>query len=278
MNKNKKYIMSKTIIITGSTDGIGKLTALKLLKEGHNVYVHGRSEAKVNAVINELKVATSNNNIKGLVADFSNLDAVKKLAEQIKNEIPKIDVLINNAGVFKSQINQNKNGLDIRMVVNYLAPYVLTNAILMTLKASDAPRIINLSSAAQAPILEAVLNGRKQVSDNNSYAQSKLALTMWSFNLAKQEPNITVIAVNPGSLLNTKMANDAYGQHWSPAEKGGNILYDLALLDDYKYDSGKYFDNDKGDPRGHFSAAHSDAYNQEKINTLLTNTNYLLGL
>lgn len=270
--------MHKTIIITGSTDGIGKLTALKLAKEGHTVYVHGRSEAKVNKVISEIKEISNNQNIKGLVADFSDLVAVSKLAEQIKNEIPTIDILINNAGIFKSQTSQNKDGLDIRMTVNYLAPYLLTKGILQNIKNSEAPIIINLSSAAQAPVSESVLTGKEQVSENNSYAQSKLALTMWSFNLAKQYASINVIAVNPGSLLNTKMANEAYGQHWSPAEKGVNILYDLAISEDYKNDSGKYFDNDKGDPKGHFSPAHPDAYDDKKIENLISKTQNLLEI
>ena len=197
----------KTILITGSTDGIGKLTALKLAKEGHTVYVHGRSEAKVNTVVSKIREASNNERIKGLVADFSDLKAVKKLGDQIKNEIPTIDVLINNAGIFKSPIDKTKEGLDFRMAVNYLAPYILTNAILSNIKKSQASRIVNVSSAAQAPVSEAVLSGKELVSDNSSYAQSKLALTMWSFNVAKQKPEITVIAVNPGSLLNTKMAN-----------------------------------------------------------------------
>ena len=269
--------MSKTIIITGSTDGIGKLTALKLAKLGHTIYVHGRSESKVYAVVSGLKEASNNQNIKGLVADFSDLEAVSKLAEQIKTDIPKIDVIINNAGIFKTKDVLNKNGLDIRIVVNYLAPYVLTNTILPNIKNAEAPRIINLSSAAQAPVLEAILRGTAQDTANSTYAQSKLALTMWSFNLAKQEPNITVIAVNPGSLLNTKMAIEAYGQHWSPAEKGVNILVDLSLSEDYKNDSGKYFDNDKGDPKGYFSEAHPDAYNSEKIKSLLTITDSIIG-
>ena len=74
------------------------------------------------------------------------------------------------------------------------------------------------------------------------------------------------------------MAIEAYGQHWSPAEKGVNILVDLALSEDYKNDSGKYFDNDKGDPKGHFSEAHADAYSQEKIKNLLALTNSLIGV
>ena len=268
--------MSKTIIVTGSTDGIGKLTAFSLAEKGNTVYVHGRNDAKVDTVVSEIKTTTNNQNIHGLVADFSDLEAVSKLAEKIKKDIPKIDILINNAGIFKTKEVQNKNGLDIRMMVNYLAPYVLTNAIQENIKQSEAPRIINLSSAAQAPVSEAVLIGKEQDSANSTYAQSKLALTMWSFNLAKQESKITVIAVNPGSLLNTKMANEAYGQHWSPAEKGMDILLDLALSNDYKNDSGKYFDNDKGDPKGYFSPAHPDAYDEAKIKALLVLTNKII--
>lgn len=264
--------MPKTIFITGSTDGIGKLTVLNLAKQGHTIYIHGRSEAKVASVVSEIKEASNNQNIQGLVADFSDLGAVSKLATQIKADIPKIDVLINNAGIFKTTAILNRDGLDIRIVVNYLAPYLLTNAILQNINMSEAPRIINLSSAAQAPVLETVLVGKQQDSANNTYAQSKLALTMWSFNLAKIVPNTTVIAVNPGSLLNTKMANEAYGQYWSPAEKGVAILVDLALSENYKNDSGKYFDNDKGS----FSPAHTDAYNDEKIKNLLELTDNLL--
>ncbi|KGL63425.1 SDR family NAD(P)-dependent oxidoreductase [Polaribacter sp. Hel1_85] len=268
--------MIKTILITGSTDGIGKLTALKLAKEGHSVYIHGRNEAKVNAVISEIKEICNNENVSGFVADFSNIEAVKKIAKKIKKEIPIIDVLINNAGVFKTKNTLNKAGLDIRIVVNYLAPYLLTNEILPNLRLSKAPRIINLSSAAQAPVSENVLTGKEQVAENNSYAQSKLALTMWSFHLAKQESNINIIAVNPGSLLNTKMVKEAYGQHWSPAEKGVDILYDLALSNSYKNDSGKYFDNDKGEIKGCFAPAHTDAYDKNLISVLLEKTEALL--
>lgn len=266
--------MSKIILITGSTDGIGKLTALKLAMDGNTIYIHGRSDAKVNEVVAEIKLASNNEKIKGLVADFSDLKAVKNLAEHIKKDIPKIDVLINNAGILKSSVNKTKDGYDMRIAVNYLAPYLLTNNILNVMKRSEEPRIINLSSAAQSTVFNSVLNGSEEVIDNNSYAQSKLALTMWSFNLAKYEPNITVIAVNPGSLLNTKMANEAYGQYWSPADKGVEILYNLATSEAYKNDSGKYFDNDKGV----FAPAHPDAYNLDKIDELLLVTNNLTNL
>lgn len=271
--------MMKQILITGSTDGIGQLLAYKLANAGHHVYLHGRNANKLAHVIDGIKTKNNTANVSGLVADFSDLNAVKKMAKQIRETIPKLDVLINNAGVFNTTNPLNTDGQDVRLVVNYFAPYLLTNNILSTLQQAQNPRIINLSSAAQAPVSLAALQGKEHLSNNAAYAQSKLALTMWSFHLSKQldTENIRVIAVNPGSLLNTKMANDAYGKHWSSAEKGVNILYDLALSDTYSQTTGKYFDNDKGDIKGDFSTAHPDAYDDNKIAELVSLTDQLLA-
>ncbi|MEN0051635.1 MAG: SDR family NAD(P)-dependent oxidoreductase [Bacteroidota bacterium] len=260
--------MNRTILITGSTDGIGKLAAIKLAKDGHQVYLHGRSSEKLQRVIEEVKVASKNEKIKGFVADLSDLDAVRKMAKVVKAEISQLDVLINNAGVFKSPNALNKDGLDLRLVVNYLAPYVLTDELLPVLEASENARIINLSSAAQSTVSKGFLTGTTQISTQEAYAQSKLALTIWSFDLAKKQSDISVIAVNPGSLLNTRMVQEAYGRYWSSADKGANILYDLAVSQQYEGITGKYFDNDKGG----FGAAHADAYKEALIKQLMETT------
>ncbi|WP_299617525.1 SDR family NAD(P)-dependent oxidoreductase [uncultured Tenacibaculum sp.] len=265
--------MSKTILITGSTDGIGKLTALKLAENGHQVYIHGRNENKVSNVIEEIKSATKNQKVFGFIADFSDLKQILNLSFKIKNEIDQLDVLINNAGVFKSATQKNDDGLDLRFVVNYFAPYILTQELTPTLNKSDSPRIISLSSAAQSEVSLKALEGNTDLTTQEAYAQSKLALTMWSFNYAKNHKNINTIAVNPGSLLNTKMVKEAYGNHWSSADKGANILYDLATFEKFNDKSGSYFDNDRGD----FNNAHPDAYNEEKINSLLSTTETILG-
>lgn len=269
--------MIKTILITGSTDGIGKLAAINLAKDGHTIYVHGRNKEKLQDVILEMKEVSGNTKIDGFVADFSDLEAVKQMGNNISKKVSKIDVLINNAGIFKTSANSQFKEFDIRLVVNYFAPYVLTNTILPVLKKSDSPRIINLSSAAQSHVTDAMLAGVSNTNASEAYAQSKLALTMWSFALAKMNPEIITIAVNPGSLLNTNMANEAYGQHWSPATKGSDILYDLAISESYKDSTGQYFDNDKGNPKGDFAKAHPDAYDEELINKLLGKTETLLS-
>ena len=264
----------KNILITGSTDGIGKLTAIKLAKDGHTIYIHGRSQEKVSKTLSQIKDISKNDNIKGFVSDFSDLNSVKKMSEKIKIEIEKIDILINNAGVYKSTEGCNKDGLDTRLVVNYLASYLLTNELIDLFKKSEDARIINLSSAAQSEVSNEVLLGKKNVSQGEAYAQSKLALTMWSFFMANKIENIAIIPVNPGSLLDTKMAKEAFGRVWSKAEKGVDVLYKLTTSKEFKGITGEYFDNDIGD----FGQAHPDAYNSEKIERLIALTNKLLDL
>jgi len=235
--------VKKNILITGSTDGIGKLAAIRLAKDGHQIYLHGRNEEKLEKVVQEIRQSSRNQEIKGFTADFSNLSAVEGMAVEVLESVPSLDVLVNNAGVFKSPVDQVEGGY-------------------------DTPQIINLSSAAQAPVSTAFLKGGTQIGTQAAYAQSKLAITMWSFHLAKQYPEICTIALNPGSLLNTNMVREAYGKFWSPAEKGGDIIYDLVSKEEHLNDSGKYYDNDSG----RFAQAHGDAYDENKIKELLSMT------
>ena len=265
--------MKKTILITGSTDGIGKLAALQLAKAGHNVYLHGRNPQKLSKVIAETKALSQNEQIGGFVADFSDLEAVKQMAQELNDQLEKLDVLINNAGVFKSPISQNKDGLDLRWVVNYLTPYLLTKHLLPLFQKGNSPRIINLSSAAQAPVSFDALQGKEQSSTQGAYAQSKLALTMWSFYLAKTHPDLSVIALNPGSLLNTRMVQEAFGKFWAPADKGANIIRELVDAEKYAGITGKYFDNDQGN----WGRAHADAYDEGKIGQLISLSEEMLS-
>lgn len=264
--------MSKTILITGSTDGIGKLAATKLAQNGHHVIIHGRNSEKLANVKEEIISATGNTNIGAYDADFSKLQEVKSMANKITEEHLSLDILVNNAGVFKVENAISENGLDVRIVVNYFAPYILTNALIPLLNRSQSPRVINLSSAAQETVSLHSLKKNSKLSDNQAYAQSKLAILLWSFEFAKKHRDINTIALNPGSLLNTKMVKEAYGKFWSSADKGADIIVDLAINTKYTSNSGQYFDNDKGQ----FGKAHPDAYQNQAIESLITKTKELL--
>lgn len=268
----------KKILITGSTDGIGKLTAIQLCELGHEVLIHGRNPKKVENVISEIRTLNPKASLQGFVSDFSDFKSIVTMSDRILDSTSVLDVIINNAGVFKTENPIMDSGLDLRFVVNYLAPVLLTNRLMSLLKKSESPRIINLSSAAQSSVDLDALKGAKKLSDQEAYAQSKLALTMWSNYMSQRESNIVSIPVNPGSLLNTKMVQEAYGRHWSSAEKGSNILSDLAINLAYQNDSGRYFDNDKGDIKGDFSKAHPDAYDSKLIASLMHTTDSLLEI
>ncbi|GJM10282.1 MAG: oxidoreductase [Lysobacteraceae bacterium] len=254
--------MTKTILITGSTDGIGLAAARLLLQKGHRVLLHGRSESKL---ANTREMLAGEDHIEAYLADLSQMKDVAALSKAVMEKHPSLDVLINNAGVFATANTVTEDGLDVRFAVNTLAPYLLTQQLLPLLGSSS--RVINLSSAAQSPVnLDALARNGHRLSDNAAYAQSKLALTMWSRSMALSLPGDgpAIIAVNPGSLLATKMVKDAYGIAGSDISIGANILVRAALDDQFADASGRYFDNDAGQ----FASPHPDALSAEKSQQL----------
>lgn len=255
----------KTILITGATDGIGLLTARKLLELGHHVLVHGRNPEKLKAVSEDLS-ATFGDRIETLQADLSMRADVERLADQILQRSKPLDVLINNAGVFKTGNPTTASGLDVRFVVNTLSPYLLSKKLVAHL-AADC-RIVNLSSAAQASIDIAALTGDQTLSDSAAYAQSKLGLTMWSQMLAHSSDakDRVIVAVNPGSLLASKMVKDAYGIPGSDLSIGADILVEAALGTSFEAASGQYFDNDNQ----RFAPPHPDASDPQIVAAVMS--------
>jgi len=255
--------MKKAILLTGATDGIGFETAKLLVTEGHDLLIHGRSLEKLANVKEQLLALNSDAIVDAFSADLSSLSQVAKLAKAINSKYSKIDVLINNAGVLKTPNPINDQGLDTRFVVNTIAPYLLTKLLRLQL-ASDA-RVVNLSSAAQASVDIAALQGQRALDDMQAYAQSKLAITMWTNQMANDPDMPVMIALNPGSLLASKMVKEHFGVAGSDLSIGASIIVRAALSDEFATASGRYFDNDIKQ----FSDPHPDALSTIKCEELV---------
>ncbi len=248
--------MPKTILITGSTDGIGLETAKMLVSQGYTVLLHGRNPTKLETAEKSLSAL---GHVESYEADLSRMTNVESLAKAVAENHTTLDVLINNAGVFKTPDTVTQDGLDVRFVVNAIAPYLLTQQLSPLMTTSG--RVINVSSAAQSPVNLDALAGRVQISEDfTAYAQSKLALTMWSRSLSLKAGSPVIIAVNPGSMLGSKMVKEAFGVAGGDIRIGANILTRAALTDEFAAASGRYFDNDQGQ----FAAPHPDALDSQK--------------
>ncbi|WP_372594733.1 SDR family NAD(P)-dependent oxidoreductase [Actinotalea sp.] len=247
--------MPRTILITGSTDGIGFETAQRLVAQGHDVLLHGRSDTKLAGAARALVALGAPGRVETYLADLSDLAAVESLAAEVLEREDSLDVLINNAGVLRAPEVATPDGLDVRFAGNTIAPYLLTRRLLPLLGTTG--RVVNLSSAAQAPVDLLALAGGVTMSHGEAYAQSKLALTAWSRHLALElgAAGPMIVAVNPGSLLATTMVKEGYGITGSDVGIGAGILVRAALADEFADASGSYYDNDSRA----FAAPHPDA-------------------
>lgn len=256
--------MHKTVLITGSTDGIGLATAKMLVSKGHRVLLHGRSPKKLADTQKTLSSLPGSEGIEIYRADLSRMADVETMANAVANKHAKLDILINNAGIYAPG-STTEDGLDIRFAVNTIAPYLLTQRLLPLM--SRDGRVVNLSSAAQSPVDPKALSGQVHLSDGAAYAQSKLALTMWSRALAQSlgSDGPAIIAVNPGSMLGSKMVKEAFGVAGSDIGIGADILCRAALDDAFAAASGQYFDNDSGQ----FGSPHPDALDPGKCQAVV---------
>ena len=211
----------KTILITGATDGIGQLATQKLVALGHRILAHGRDQKKLESLTNNVV-----GQIEPWLADLANLSDVRGMCRQILQQHERLDAVVNNAGVLKALDTQTRTNRDIRFEVNTIAPYLITRELLPIIDANGV--ILNVSSAAQAPVEIEALEEFRPMGDMEAYAQSKLAITAWSRYLANELTNgPSVISVNPGSLLTTKMVKEGFGIEGKDVNIGANSLVRL---------------------------------------------------
>jgi len=238
---------NKTALVTGATDGLGKLVAIKLAENGARVLIHGRNRAKGEATLAGLRAATGNPNLDFYCADLAELAQVRDLAMNVTNAHKRLDILINNAGVglFADGDRQlSCDGLELHFQVNYLAPFLLTELLLPLIRASAPARIVNVSSRGQAPIdfNDVMLEGA--YSPMQAYCQSKLAQIMFTIDHSEKlkETGVTVTALHPGTWLNTNMVLDSGITPQTPVEEGVEAIYRLATSPEVEGQTGVYFD------------------------------------
>jgi len=233
-----------TILVTGATDGLGKCVAFELAADGATVLLHGRSSERLEATLEEAREETGSEKLGSYLADLSSLGEVRALAEQVLTEQDRLDVLINNAGVIAGERWESEDGYELTFAVNYLAHFLLTHLLLPLLRDCAPARVVNVASAGQSPIdfedvmLERGYGGMK------AYTQSKLAQVMFTFELAERlgGSGVTVNALHPASLMDTKMVLEAFGRSMSTVEEGAEATVRLATSPELEGVTGRYFD------------------------------------
>ncbi|MEP6835548.1 MAG: SDR family NAD(P)-dependent oxidoreductase [Gemmatimonas sp.] len=221
---------AKVILITGSTDGLGREVALRLGETGAHIIVHGRNRERGMAVVDEIKKG-GKGSAEFFAADLGSLANVRAFADTILKHYPHIDVLINNAGVWlrEGPRQTSADGYEMTFAVNYLAGYLLTKQLLPRMIASAPSRIINVSSQTQSPLDFNDVLQEKNYSGQRAYSQSKLAQVMFTIDLAKevQGRGVTVVALHPASMMDTHLVAAAGMQPRSTVDEGAAALINL---------------------------------------------------
>jgi NAD(P)-dependent dehydrogenase (short-subunit alcohol dehydrogenase family) len=222
------------VLITGATDGLGRGLAKAVAADGGTVLVHGRSQERIDATLAEL-----GGDSRGYLADLSSLDEVRHLAAQVRDAEPRLDVLVNNAGIGTGERELSQDGYELRFAVNYLAGFLLTQELLPRLEASAPARIVNVASAGQMPIDFDDVMLERDYSGVRAYCQSKLAQIMFTIDLAGRLDGrgLTVNALHPATYMPTKMVASPI----STLEEGVEATLRLVADPELEATSGRYF-------------------------------------
>jgi NAD(P)-dependent dehydrogenase (short-subunit alcohol dehydrogenase family) len=259
----KMKMQGKTVLITGSTDGVGRYVASQLAAEGAHVLIHGRDAARADALIGEIKRA-GHEAPKFYSADLSSLAGVRQLAEAVLAGHPRLDVLVSNAGIGSQNEGPGRqtsvDGHEIRFAVNYLAGFLLAHRLLPLLKAAAPSRIVNVASLGQHPIDFDDVMITKNYSGMRAYAQSKLAQIMFTIDLAEElkGTGVTVNSLHPATYMNTTMVRAGGITPISTVEQGGEAILHLVSGDDVADKSGLFFNGmneTKANPQAYDVAA-----------------------
>jgi NAD(P)-dependent dehydrogenase (short-subunit alcohol dehydrogenase family) len=274
-----RAVSESTIMVTGATDGLGKALAAELAGLGAAVLLHGRSDDRGGETLREIRAKTGSDRLAWYRADFARIAEVRELAERVACEQARLDVLVNNAGIGTTVAGDRRrmvseDGYELRLAVNYLAPFLLTRLLEPLLVSSAPARIVNVSSGGQAPIDFGDVMLERRYDGMQAYCQSKLALVMLTLDLADElrDSGVTANCLHPGTYMPTKMVLEAGTRPSDSLESG--VRSTIRLITDPALDgvTGRYFD------RLHESAAHPQAYDRSSRRRLRALSESLVGL
>jgi NAD(P)-dependent dehydrogenase (short-subunit alcohol dehydrogenase family) len=236
----------KTVLITGSTDGVGRYVAGELAKQGAHVLLHGRDAARAKALIDEIR-GRGHATPQFFQADLSSLSGARQLADAVRSGRSKIDVLVSNAGIGSMNGGPERqvsaDGHELRFAVNYLSGFLLAHLLLPLIKAAAPSRIVNVASLGQQPIDFDDVMITKNYSGARAYAQSKLSQIMFTIDLADElkGSGVTVNSLHPATYMNTTMVRAGGITPMSTVEQGGAAILHLVSGDDVAGKSGLFF-------------------------------------
>jgi len=238
-----KALEGKTALVTGSTDGVGRVVAQQLGKMGVRVLVHGRDQTRGERVFGDIRAGGGTADF--LAADLASLADVRLLADAVRASTDRLDILINNAGVGSAGAARqtSADGHELRFAVNYLAGFLLTYLLLPLVKQSAPARIVNVASAGQQAIDFSDVMLRRGYSGTRAYCQSKLAQIMFTIDLAGElaGSGVTVNALHPATYMNTTMVRRAGVTPISTVEQGAEAILNLAVGPTLEGRTGLYF-------------------------------------
>lgn len=243
-----------TLLITGATSGLGRYAAFELVRAGHVVLVHGRDAERTERLAAELR---TEGDAEAFVADLASLARVRELAAHVADAHPELDVLVNNAGVGFGPPGAGRelsaDGHELRLAVNYLAPVVLTRALLPVLRANAPARIVNVGSAGQEPLVFEDPEFGRGYDGTAAYRRSKFALAAYTFALAEElaGTGVTANVLHPATFMDTAMVREADVTPWNTVADGAAAVLALATRD---AGTGRYFDGTRP------ARAHEAAY------------------
>lgn len=259
----------RTILITGSTGGVGRRVAERLAGPGNMVLVHGRDESRGNRLVQS--ILASGGDASFHAADLASLAEVRRLTDEVRRDHDRLDVLINNAslgiaGAYPAR-SESRDGFELRFAVNYLSGFLLTRLLLPLLLAGEPARIVNVASVGQQPIDFSDVMLTSHYSGQRAYRQSKLAQILFTFDLADElrGTGVTVNALHPAAYMDTPMVRGDGVAPLSHVDEGADAILNLAVSSALEGRSGHYFDG-LGPARAQSQAYDADA--RQKLRAL----------